>query len=78
MISDKGVLNPKVLQILKDDNLKYLENEMLKIIDELYWDYKNEHEVLTSFIIEFFAQYEPEKEYTDEQILDWRSGIRLD
>jgi len=74
-ISLNGYLNPEIMRIVKELDEKWdkIRSEMIKEINQLYWQDTDESELLTSFVNGFFNQYAPEKEYTDEEILDWRS-----
>ena len=79
VISNEGILNPKVTHILSGKNRQVLNEEMIKTVNELYWENSKESHVLTSFINEFFDQYSVEnvnkQEYTDEEVEQWRQKI---
>jgi len=78
IISDMGILNPKIIDILKDNKGQELKDEMIKIVNELYFPDDFDSIVLKEFINDFFNQYQPEsskrEDYTDEEALLWRLG----
>lgn len=68
-ISEEGILNPKIKEMLKDNKGQDLRKEMLKIVSELYWSDSDESQILNSFINDFFDQYQPERSKREDFFL---------
>jgi hypothetical protein len=46
-----------------------IKNEMLKIVNDLYWHDSDEAALLTNFIEDFFSQYQPERSKREDFFL---------